>query len=415
MRILFISAFYPPYIVGGWEQLLQEIDQHLTARGHTTRVLTSIYGLNAHHDLPENRGVTRILRLESDLNHYDPAYSTLRYRQRTRHNQDQVQSAVQGFKPDVIFIHIMWNLSRGIAWQAEQLCPQRVIYYVANDWPYAPDVHTNYWDSPASKTGIKLPKRALASPALKYIQSRERSYILNFQHVWCVSKAMMNNLNQQAGIPEAQMRVIYNGIDINKFAQAEHLRDPHSPELALLCAGSLVAHKGVHTAIEAMEILASQQDSRDTRLTIAGAGNPEYEEHLKWMVKQRRLEDQIDFIGQVPREHMPELLNRHDILLFPSTWQEPLARAVQEAMAAKLVVVGTPTGGTPEILIHEQTGLHFLPNDAIGLAEQVSRLVSDPDLYALLADNGQSLIQKKFNIDRMIDEIEFHLSAVVGS
>jgi hypothetical protein len=51
MRILFISTFYPPHIVGGWEQLVQEINERLQDRGHITHVLTSQHGVG--HPLQE--------------------------------------------------------------------------------------------------------------------------------------------------------------------------------------------------------------------------------------------------------------------------------------------------------------------------------------------------------------------------
>jgi hypothetical protein len=70
MRILFISTFYPSHIVGGWEQLAQEINERLQERGCVTHVLAS------------QRGVD---------------------------------------KPS--FIHIMGHLSPAIAWTASCCCP----------------------------------------------------------------------------------------------------------------------------------------------------------------------------------------------------------------------------------------------------------------------------------------------------
>ena len=45
MRLLFISAFYPPYEIGGWEQLTEELVNHLRAQGNDIQVLTSSFGV----------------------------------------------------------------------------------------------------------------------------------------------------------------------------------------------------------------------------------------------------------------------------------------------------------------------------------------------------------------------------------
>jgi glycosyltransferase involved in cell wall biosynthesis len=78
-------------------------------------------------------------------------------------------------------------------------------------------------------------------------------------------------------------------------------------------------------------------------------------------------------------------------------------------MAAGLVVVGTTTGGTGEILRNGETGLTFAPEDADGLAEQVTRLLIDPDLRCRLAQAGRHTVLENFTLDKMVNEIEAYL------
>jgi glycosyltransferase involved in cell wall biosynthesis len=93
-------------------------------------------------------------------------------------------------------------------------------------------------------------------------------------------------------------------------------------------------------------------------------------------------------------------------LLFPSVWPEPLARVVQEAMAVGLVVIGTTTGGTPELLQDGLTGLTFAAEDADGLARQIGRLARDPALFETLAQAARQTVESRFTQERMVDEIE---------
>ena len=111
---------------------------------------------------------------------------------------------------------------------------------------------------------------------------------------------------------------------------------------------------------------------------------------------------------------MPAILQQFDVLIFPSIYEEPLARMTQEAMISGLVVVGTTTGGTKEILRDGETGLTFAPGDADGLAEQVTRLVADPDLCCRLAQAGRQTVLENFTLDKMVKEIEVYLQEVIN-
>lgn len=414
MRILFISAFYPPHVIGGWEQLVENINTRLQARGHITHVLTSTYG--ASEEPSDEPGVDRCLSLENDLDHYDPLRFLIGRRRRLNRNLRYVRAAIEDFTPDVVFVHVMWALSKSVPWMAEQLLPGRVVYYIANDWPYVPDVNVAYWRDPARNAILRLPKRLLAWPSLKVMEREERDFSLRFTHVLCVSHAVKADLVRRAGIPLDRMRVIYNGIEVDQFSLASQSVGGRSNQqgLSLLYAGTLAHHKGVHTAIEAMNVLAHQSGMNDVSLTIVGSGHPDYEAYLRALADRYGLSESVHFQPRVPREEMPGLLHKFDALIFPSIWQEPLARMVQEAMAMGLVVVGTTTGGTKEILIEGETGLTFAPEDSGALARQIERLRCNPQLRMRLARNAHDVVLRKFDIRRMIDEIEAYLSQMAS-
>lgn len=407
MRILFITAFYPPYVIGGWEQLVQDINSHLQARGHTTQVLTSMYKVG---ETPLQReDVRRVLHLESNLVRYSPQDFFLKHRSQVQHNLSVTRRTIEEFRPEVIFIHVMWNLTRGVAWLAEQLCPGQVVYYVANDWPHAPSVHRLYWDEPARSPLKRALKGLLRPVALDMIESEEQSFPLKFERVLTVSRAVRDELAGRAGIPSENMQVVYNGVEVDRFTPGDMGQTGRS-RLSVLYAGSLAPHKGVHTAIGAMRRLKQMGAGERITLTIVGSGHPDYEAGLRRQVAEGGLEELVRFWPRVPREEMPVLLRKFEVLVFPSIWEEPLARMMQEAMASGLVVVGTLTGGTPEILEEGQTGLTFDPEDAQQLAEQLLRLDQDAGLMKALARNGRRIVEERFDLQRMIDEIEEHLA-----
>jgi len=411
LRVLFISAFYPPYVVGGWEQLVQDVNVRLQARGHITHVLTSRHGLDGGLPRMED-GVERRLWLDADLVNYRAADFFLRWPARLAENLNAVRHAIAEFQPDVVFVHVMWNLTKGVAWQAEQLLPGKVVYYVANDWPYAPSAHRAYWQDSARGIPRRLLKGLLGKVALKRIEAEETLFPLRFERVLTVSQAVRASLHQHASIPPECMRVVYNGVETESFLPREHPAEDGN--LKLLYAGVLAYHKGVHTAIEAMEKLAQDPGREGITLSLLGSGHPDYERSLQRMVEENGLVERVRFLPRVARAEMPALLSQFDVLIFPSVWEEPLARMVQEAMASGLVVIGTPTGGTPEILEDGETGLLFPAEDASALANRIERLADCPNLRSRLQRNARRIVVQKFDLERMIDEVETNLTEAAG-
>ena len=129
MRILLISSYYPPHFIGGWEQMVRDCSDIFTERGHTTHVLTSTHGVD---EPVQDEHVSRILHPDSDVFHYDPLRE-LSHKRMLDENLKNTEKVINWFKPDIVFVHLMYNMSKGVPWTAEQLMPGRVAYWIAND------------------------------------------------------------------------------------------------------------------------------------------------------------------------------------------------------------------------------------------------------------------------------------------
>ena len=169
----------------------------------------------------------------------------------------------------------------------------------------------------------------------------------------------------------------------------------------------------MHTAILALGNLVHQRELHHINLTIVGAGDSNYETHLRQLARQQNVESFVVFLGTQPKEAMPQLYAEADVFLFTSIWPEPFGRVLVEAMASGVVVVGAATGGAEEIMTEGVNALTFPPGDAPGLAAQIWRLVEKPSLLDQLAEAGRRTATERFEIQRMIEEIEAYLQAVV--
>ena len=141
-----------------------------------------------------------------------------------------------------------------------------------------------------------------------------------------------------------------------------------------------------------------------------GEGEPEYERKLRQLAKEKNVDSAIIFLGALPGDKLPELYHEADIFLFTSLWPEPFGRVIIEAMAAKVAVVGSATGGAAEIMVDKVNALLFIPGDVADLATKTAQLIVDPGLRNQLAEQGRITAMEKFDVDRMVVEIEAYLA-----
>ncbi len=429
MKILVLTNYYPPHHIGGYGMLCLEVVNGLRARGHEVTVLSGKHGVA--QDTVEDH-VHRRLTLESDLYYYQ-IRSAWRYPSAKEQNFAILREFITTRQPDLIFIWGMWALTKEVAHLAEQLLPGRVAYYLANPWPIDPNLHQRFWDEPATTPLRQLAKKALRLPARLWLRAEWQKTPLQFQHALCCSIALRDQL-LNADTPLKQAPVIYEGIDLGPYLAQEpfHTRLSRSngasngqgdangngahgqlvanqPTYRLLFVGTLSEHKGVHTTLEALALLRPEERT-PFHLTILGSGHPHYEERLHNLVKTHGLNTWVTFHKPIPRSELPAFLGQYQVLLLPSIWEEPLARIMQEGLAAGLVVIGAATGGTKEIIVHGENGLLFPAADAPALADCLRLLVANPTLALQIAATGRQTALEKFAITRMVDEIERYLA-----
>jgi len=403
MRILFLSDFYPPLERGGYEQWCQEVADAFRARGHRVVVITSRYGVDRLRE--SELDVHRAFYLESDIEHYRPLEFFTQLPSRDRHNFKYLSSTIRDLQPDAILVWGLWQLNPELAVLAEELCPGRVGYYFCGYWPIIEeesDPHTAFWRQPENRRWKNWLKRPVAQIALAQLQRRRQPKL---ERVTCVSKFVLNMYHRYGLAREG--RVLYGGIQLDTFyRKPEPPSWPRTQPLRMLYAGQVAAHKGVDTAIKAMLELASRFNQDKVHLTIVGSGHPDFGKYLRDFVANHELEAYVTFRDWVDKDQIPQLMREFDVMLFPSVWDEPLARTMLQGMASGLTLVSTTTGGSGEILEHGKNSLTFTAGDATDLARQIDRLLVEPGVAYSLAVAGQQTVLDKLSFDRMVTEME---------
>ena len=127
---------------------------------------------------------------------------------------------------------------------------------------------------------------------------------------------------------------------------AHPMLDTHLGPVRFLFASSIIPSKGVDRLVRCFEQLTA-----DATLTIAGHA-PAFDGHPGFADALKRRADQnpnVDWLGPIPAEDVPALMNQHDVLVLPSIWPENSPLVVREATAHGLHVIGPQIGGCSEL------------------------------------------------------------------
>ncbi len=211
--------------------------------------------------------------------------------------------------------------------------------------------------------------------------------------VTAVSQFLLDTIAAHVG-PLRDARVTRMPIDIPAFeaGRGEVKADPP----VVLYAGNLVPTKGVDTLLGAIRILVGRGIA--LRLRILGQG-PE-EGALRRMAQEMGIGDVVEWSPFLPQQAMPMEYGRATVTVLPSRGgTEGLGLTLVEALTAGSAVVGTRSGGIPEVVEDGVTGRLVAPDDPQSLADALAELITAPDRAALLTEQGRRRTSDAFGVE----------------
>jgi len=200
---------------------------------------------------------------------------------------------------------------------------------------------------------------------------------------------------------KAKLKVIYDGIDIDKFNGEANLRLKKKLGLEgkkiISNISAIAAEKDYHTFVDVAEVIINKMPN--THFIIVGSGK-EYKT-IHSYIAEKNLQSNISMLGF--RNDIPNLLSIIDVFLMTSV-MEGLGSTILDAFASKVPVVATDVGGIPEIVMHETTGLLSKPKDVKGLSSNVMRLLEDDTLVQSITNKAYDIVTTQFSANNMVLE-----------
>jgi glycosyltransferase involved in cell wall biosynthesis len=230
---------------------------------------------------------------------------------------------------------------------------------------------------------------------------RARWYLKLADQIIAVSQDLERTLTERLQAPPEKVRVLYNGVDSNRFAGTDRSKLRRElrigdGEFVVGTAIRLSEVKGIDYLLDAVPAVLAKTPA--TRFVIAGDGpvRPALEE------KARRLGlgDRVLFIGY--RSDVPDVVSAFDVYVLPSV-TEGLPLALLEALAVGNPIVCTRVGGCPEVVEDGVNGFLVPPRDSAALADGILRLHAAPDLRAAIRARNLKKFSERFTLRAMVD------------
>jgi glycosyltransferase involved in cell wall biosynthesis len=347
MKILMLNYEFPPLGGGGGQAHLALLHQYAGQRDLQVDVLTSAPDPGfSEEQFAANITIRRVGIHKNDL-HLWRRREVLEWLFKARSHYRRLLG-----QASYDLVHAFFGFPTG--W----LC-----YRTARRLPYIISLRGS--DVPGANARLKLDYRLLGP--------------LVFKPIWRKAAALVAcsaGLQARAVqfLPSAQIEVIPNGVDLEKFhppGVRSPRKEPDAPMLRLVTVGRLSATKRLPLLVETMEWLGRRGGR--VHLTIVGGGALEAE--LGRRLQEKNLRGTVTLAGRHDAGRMPEIYREHDVFVSASM-QEGMSNAMLEAMASGLPIVTTRCEGVDELIA--DNGIIVDDPQPAALAAALEKLAGSP-------------------------------------
>ncbi|MCR4337182.1 MAG: glycosyltransferase family 4 protein, partial [Candidatus Omnitrophica bacterium] len=263
----------------------------------------------------------------------------------------------------------------------------------------------------------RQPEKRLFYKPLFWLNIYLRKLIENFSlkksnHIIVLSQFTKDKLRTAYSIPEKKISLIPGAVNLENFYFAENkiaLRQRRGlPEdkFILFTVRNLEPRMGLENFIRAINLL--RQQTKDIHCVMGGEGPSR--KKIEALVQELNLQDSVTFTGFIPKEDLASYYQLADFFVLPTVELEGFGLVTVEALACGLPVLGTPIGGTKEILGQFDQGFLFRDVMPESMAEKILEKCryyrERPQEYARLSQKCRRFVEENYSWEQNIKKTE---------
>ena len=221
-------------------------------------------------------------------------------------------------------------------------------------------------------------------------------------------------------VPDHRLETVHCFTDLQRFTDTTErskrrvLRQLRtSPDDFLIgVVGEVVKRKGHIYLIQALQEIAAAVPN--FKLVLLGRFNREeaYVKQMRRILLKSRLLGKVKWLGL--RSNVQDFMAAFDLTIVPSI-EEPLGLVALESLAAGTPVIASDTGGLPEIVEHQVSGLIVPPKHPASIAQAVIELANDPTRRIKMGQAGKSFVFERFDPQVLSQQVEAIYERVIGN
>lgn len=181
-------------------------------------------------------------------------------------------------------------------------------------------------------------------------------------------------------------------------------------KMILFTVRAFIARTGIEELIEAFSQVVKNRD--DIFLVIGGKGR--LRGRIEEMIKERNLDEAVKVVGFIPSEKLPSYYQAADIFVLPTQEQEGFGLVTVEALASGVPVLGTPVGGTEEILKPLDSNLLFDSTSPEAIVKGILFWVQRPERLEEIRHKCRNYVMSKYSWDTAASDLERTFYDLVG-
>jgi glycosyltransferase involved in cell wall biosynthesis len=214
------------------------------------------------------------------------------------------------------------------------------------------------------------------------------------------TSVIMKRQTKQLCKPRREIAIIPFGVNVSCFRRLDSA--PVSHLFTIGAVKSLYPMYGLACLIKAFA-LALNNGLSQAQLIITGGGPQE--KSLKALARKLEIDPYVKFLGPIPHEEVPKILNSFDVYAALSEFDESFGVSIIEASSCELPVIVSNMGGLPEVVENGKTGFLIPAGDVAAAANKIVLLFKDASLRKKMGIAGRDFVVRNYdwkeNADRM--------------